>query len=81
MKLKENIATSENGFVFDSTTGESFSVNELGVEIFNMLKKNLQFEEIKYNIMEKYEVDEITFEKSFLDFTSMLTEFNLIEND
>lgn len=79
MKLKENIATSENGFVFDSSTGESYSINEIGIVLIEMIKEGLQEEEIKYNIMEKYDVDDATFQKSFLDFSTMLREFNLID--
>ena len=31
MKIRENLAVSDNGFVFDPETGESFTVNEVGV--------------------------------------------------
>ena len=33
MKLKKNIATSESGFVFNPSTGDSFSLNTIGAEI------------------------------------------------
>ena len=39
MKLKKNIAISESGFVFDPTSGESFSLNPIAIEILNMLKE------------------------------------------
>ena len=38
MKLKRNIAVSESGFLFDPTSGESYSLNEQGTEILNLLK-------------------------------------------
>lgn len=79
MKLKKNIAVSETGFIFDSTTGDSYSLNTVGAEIINMLKANKQKEEIKASIFKKYEVDDVTFEKSYYDFINMLKQFNLVE--
>jgi len=39
MKLKRNIAVGESGFLFDLTGGESYSLNQQGLEIINMLKE------------------------------------------
>ena len=33
MRIKKNIAVSETGFVFDPTSGESYSINREGQEI------------------------------------------------
>ena len=38
MKINRNLAISENGFVFNPTTGDSFSVNEIGALIINEIK-------------------------------------------
>ncbi|MFH2143861.1 MAG: PqqD family protein [Bacteroidota bacterium] len=80
MKIKKNIAVSENGFVFDPTTGESYSLNEMGTEFLNMLKSGKTKEKIKKEILLKYDVDEVTFEKSFSDFINMLVNYQLIED-
>ncbi len=79
MKLKKNIAISNSGFIFNPETGESFSANPIGVQIFNLLKDDKDFSEIKKQIMENYTVDEPTFEKDFNDFTYMLNNYNLID--
>jgi hypothetical protein len=81
MKIKKSIAISENGFVFDPTTGESYSLNEIGVEYLNRLKSGSSKEEIKAEILVKYDVDESGFESSFTDFINMLHNYQLIEND
>ncbi len=81
MKIRSNLAVSENGFVFDSKTGESFTVNEVGVEIINQLKKTSSTDELIKTLEEKYEVDSYTLEKSVTDFLNMMQEFNLIENE
>ena len=79
MKIKSNIAISENGFVFDPTTGESYSLNEIGTEFLNKLKEGVSKDELKAEVLVKYDVDEVTFEKSFSDFINMLHTYQLIE--
>lgn len=81
MKIRSNLAVSENGFVFDPRTGESFTVNELGVEIINQLKINSDKGSLIKHLEEIYEVDELTLEKSISDFMNMMQDFNLLEND
>lgn len=81
MKIKKNVATSESGYVFNPSTGESFSINPLGIEIFNLLKENRPFDEISKIILNKYNTDKDTFEKDFNDFTGLLKQYLLIEND
>ena len=81
MKIRSNLAVSEKGFVFDPKTGESFNVNEVGVEVINQLKKTSNIEEIINNLEEIYEVDKYTLEKSITDFLNMMQEFNLTENE
>ncbi len=79
MKINKNIALSESGFVFNPSTGESFSVNPIGIEIFNSLKEEQSFEEISKTVLSKYNTDEDTFEKDFNDFVQLLNNFQLIK--
>lgn len=79
MKLKKNIATSESGFVFNPVTGDSFSTNPLGTEILFMLKDGKTFEEISALVMEKYDVEQVVFEKDYDDLLAQLKAFNLLE--
>ena len=41
MKLKDNIAVSESGFIFNPTTGDSYTANEIGLEIIKCLKEEV----------------------------------------
>lgn len=79
MKIKKNIAVSENGFVFDPTTGDSYSLNPVGAEIMSMLKEGKEAAEIQKHILDKYDVDKSTFEKSYLDFVVMIKQYHLSE--
>lgn len=81
MKLKNNIAVSESGFVFDPSTGDSYSLNEVGVDIVNMLNKASSSDEIIRELLKKYEADKSTIEKNYYDFVDMLKQYNLIENE
>ena len=79
MKLKKNIALSDTGFVFDPSTGNSFTVNPIGLEIITCLKAQQSPEEIKQVITDKYETDGAGFEKDFADFVTMLQKLKLTE--
>jgi hypothetical protein len=79
MKLKKNIAISETGFIFNPANGDSFSVNEIGAEIINLLKENRSVSDINSIISSKYEISRSRAEKDLDDFISLLFTFNLIE--
>jgi len=81
MKIKKKLAISDSGFVFDPQSGESYSLNETGAEILNMLKESKSNEEIKDYFITNYKVDESDFERAFMDFTSMLKFYNIYEEN
>ncbi|MDD5572052.1 MAG: PqqD family protein [Bacteroidales bacterium] len=81
MKLKDNVKINDSGFIFNSTTGESFSLNPIGIEIMNLIKNGKPYNEIKKIILEKYQTEESVFEKDFEDFTGILKTFSLIDNN
>ncbi|MCF8430004.1 MAG: PqqD family protein [Bacteroidia bacterium] len=72
MKIKKNVAISESGFIFNPTTGDSFSTNPIGLEIIRMLKEEKSKDEIRKFILSKYITDDSTFEKDYYDFVMML---------
>jgi hypothetical protein len=81
MKLKENIAISDSGYLFNPSTGESFVLNPLGMEIIHFMKKGKSFEEISKEVLTRYSVDSITFEKDYQDFIHQLRQYLLIGSD
>ncbi|MBU1014762.1 MAG: PqqD family protein [Bacteroidetes bacterium] len=81
MKIKRDIAVSDSGLVFNPMNGESYSVNPIGMEIFNLLKEQKGFNEISKKLKDKFEVEDSTLEKDFLDFTSMLKQYELLEDE
>jgi hypothetical protein len=79
MKLRKNIASSEEGFIFNPGTGDSFSTNPIGAEIINLLKEDNNISVIKAHMCEKYDVDEVQLEKDLDDFVSQLKEASILE--
>lgn len=79
MKLKKNIATSEEGFIFNPATGDSFSTNAIGSDIILLLKESKSIPIIIETICEKYDVDRSLFEKDLDDFASQLKDYNILD--
>jgi len=80
MKLHKNVAVSEAGLLFNPVTGESFSVNPIGVEILTLIREEKDADQISKVILEKYSTDEATFEKDYHDFIGILEHNNLLES-
>ena len=78
MKLKSNIATSENGFIFNPATGDSFSGNAIASEILLAMKNGETAVQIKKKILEKYEVSPDQLERDWEDWMLQLKEANLL---
>lgn len=81
MDIRKNIAVSENGFIFNPLTGDSFSVNQTGVFILRKMKEGDSNEDIMKALQEEYELDTYTAEKNLYDFLSLLKSYQLTENE
>ena len=79
MRVRKNIATSDEGFLFNPTTGDSFSTNPIGAEIILLLKNDKSARDVAEIICEKYDVDKSLFERDLEDFTLQLKDYGLLE--
>lgn len=79
MRIKKNIAISDTGFVFNPTTGDSYSINQVGREILAYLGEDKSKDEIVSLMTSEYDIDAPSFEKYFFDFLSMLRQFELLD--
>lgn len=77
--IKKNIATNEQGFVFNPSTGDSFRSNPIAAEIIQQMKDEVSVAEIKKRICEKYEVASATIEKDMDEFIATLKEYKLLQ--
>lgn len=80
MHLKKNIATSESGFIFNPSTGDSYSANPIAAEILGLLKEGVTVSTIKAQILERYDVTNAQLEKDWDDFANQLKYANVLEN-
>ena len=79
MKLQKNVAVSEAGLLFNPVTGESYTVNPIGVEILNLIREEKSPDQISQAILDRYSTDHTTFEKDYHDFIGILYHHNLLE--
>jgi len=81
MKLIKKLAISEDGFIFNSSNGESFTTNEVGADIIDQLKKSSNKEDIISSLETIYEVDTLSLEKNIDEFLAQLKTLNLLEDE
>jgi hypothetical protein len=79
MKLKKEVALSDTGFLLNPNTGESYSLNPLGVEILKLLNDGKDVQELPGLLSQVYDVTQSTLEKDIQDFIGIMQQFNLIE--
>jgi hypothetical protein len=79
MKILKNIALSDTGFVFNPSTGDSFSVNPIGLSILKDFKDGKSEADIKKKLLSEYQTDRETIEKDLYDFMKMIEQLHLTE--
>ncbi len=73
----KNLALSDTGFVFDPTTGNTYTLNETALAIVRLLKQDKTKEEIIQSIISEYEVDSDEIERDYSDMVIQLSELGL----
>jgi len=81
MNIKKNIAISDSGFLFNPSSGDSYSLNPVGQEILKLLKDGKDDEEVVEHILKNYMTDKDAVEKDLYDFKHMLENFKLTEDE
>ena len=76
-----HLALSDNGFLFDSATGHTYSLNETGTFILKKLIQGLSLEEINKEMMEIYDIASDILSKDLERFFHFLSELGVIERD
>jgi len=81
MKIFNNIAISESGFIFNPISGDSFSTNSVGLEILKLLKEEITKNELTNSIIERYAIEKSTVERDLEDFIMILEYHQLLEDN
>ncbi len=80
MNIKQNIAVSGAGMIFNPNTGETYTVNPIGAEIINNIKEGQSLNEMREKFTSKYSVEPSTFQNDYEDFINLMRNFSLIED-
>jgi hypothetical protein len=79
--IPETVAVSDSGFLFLPSSGETFTLNHTGREIFQLIQKGVSEEDIFKNVLDEYDIDRRTLEKDFGDFTLQLQKYSLLKEE
>jgi hypothetical protein len=76
--VPESLAVSDSGFLFLASTGETFTLNAIGREIFKLLQTGNDLHTIQTKILDEFDVEGATLERDLDDFVNQLKLFKLI---
>lgn len=78
LTVTPDLAISETGFLFLSSTGETFTVNELGKRILKSFLEGMSQEAIVQAIVEEFDVEAADAQRDFQDFVGLLKQLHLV---
>lgn len=78
MSRLSQLAINDEGFVFDPTTGDSYTVNGTGLLVLKLLKEEKSPEEITKAIEEKFEVEKKEAEEDIKNFCDFLRAISIL---
>ncbi len=81
MNKLSSLALNEEGFVFDPTTGNSFTTNDIGLSIIRYLKVGKNSEEILQSLGDEFVIDSNTAQRDLIDFLAQLRVYRLFEGN
>ncbi|MCF8260065.1 MAG: PqqD family protein [Melioribacteraceae bacterium] len=78
MDRLQKLAVNSEGFVFDPTTGDSFTANSTGLFILNRLREGKSADEIAEELKKDFENAPEEVSKDVSDFVTHLHTYNLM---
>jgi hypothetical protein len=79
MSKLNSLAISDNGFIFKPSTGESFTTNEIGLMIINLLKEGKSTDGIISVITDKFDVDAISAGRDLFEYLDFLKREKMLD--
>ena len=78
MQRLRSLALNPDGFAFDPTTGESFTLNATGLAVVEALREGLTPEQLTARLVERFEVSPLDASRDVDDFLDHLRSFRLV---
>lgn len=73
--ILKRLALSESGFVFDPSSGQSFTVNETGLAILRLAQQINDIETLVNELAMQFDADAIEIQRDVPDFATRLKSF------
>lgn len=77
----KNLAVSETGFVFDPTSGATFTLNPTGLAVLHALREGLALDAILALLGERFDAVARDAKDDVLDFVQLLRQHGLLPAD
>ena len=78
LHVYQHLALSENGFLFDTRTGTTYTLNQTGVWLVRALMTGMDKKLLVGHLKDAFDVDEVTAARDIEHFTFRLNELVLI---
>ncbi len=78
MDRLRHLAISEEGFIFDPITGNSFTTNKTGLFILSRIRQGISEEDIVSAMKERFDVEGVELQKDLTDFIEQLRFYGLM---
>ncbi len=79
--IKSGLRISDQGLVFDPSTGESFTLNPTGLILLRLMIGCNDENEIFRILNQDYELSRLEFDRYLLDFLAVLKSMQILENE
>lgn len=79
MGLTNGMIINESGYVFNTLTGESFSINQTARSVLSLLEDGCSKSEIYEKLLSEYDVEASSLEADLDDFFYLLRKYRMIE--
>ena len=74
MNKIDSIVINDNGFTFDPFTGETYTVNDIGITVLRLFRKQMSLVKIAEDISNEYK---ISFESTYTDILEFRSQLRL----
>lgn len=79
MGLASGMIINESGYVFNTLTGESFSINQTARQVLSLLEEGCSKSQIYERLLSEYDVEESSLEADLDDFFYLLRKYRMLE--
>jgi len=81
INLKPGLRISEQGTLFDPETGDSYTMNETGLQILRYLQEGLTPDQLYDRLSQEFNLNVEGFNRMMIDFKALLNSFQLLKHD